>query len=46
MPGAPILLTPSPYTRYAYDTELSVGRRVAREVREAAATGRLEEIGT
>lgn len=46
VPGAPILLTTSPYTRYAYGVEMSVGRRIAREVRAAAAAERLAEVVT
>lgn len=46
VPGAPILLTTSPYTRYKHGKEMSVGRRIAMEVRQAAASGRLAEIVT
>ena len=46
VPGAPILLTTSPYTRYKFGEELSVGRRIAMEVRRAAETGRLAEVVT
>jgi 5-formaminoimidazole-4-carboxamide-1-(beta)-D-ribofuranosyl 5'-monophosphate synthetase len=46
VPGAPILLTTSPYTRYKYGIEMSVGRRIARELRQAATSGRLAEVVT
>ncbi|MDD4351408.1 MAG: formate--phosphoribosylaminoimidazolecarboxamide ligase [Candidatus Gracilibacteria bacterium] len=34
----------SPYTWLKYDVPMSTGRRIAREIREAIETGRLEEI--
>ena len=46
VPGAPILLTTSPYTRYKYGIEMSVGRRIAMELRQAATSGRLAEVVT
>lgn len=46
VPGAPILLTTSPYTMYKYGMEMSVGRRIAMEVREAVDTGRLKDVVT
>lgn len=46
VPGAPILLTTSPYMRYKFGQEMSVGRRIAMEVRQAATTGRLADIVT
>ena len=46
VPGAPILLTTSPYTRYKFGKELSVGQRIAMEVRQAAQAGRLAEVVT
>lgn len=46
VPGAPILLTTSPYTMYKYGMEMSVGRRIAMEVREAMDTGRLRDVVT
>ncbi len=46
VPGAPILLTTSPYTRYRFGMEMSVGRRIAMEVRQAAENGRLAEVVT
>lgn len=46
VPGAPILLTTSPYTLYKYGKEMSVGRRIAMEVKEAMNTGRLRDVVT
>jgi len=46
VPGAPILLTTSPYTMYKYGMEMSVGRRIAMEVREAVDTDRLKDVVT
>ena len=46
VPGSPVIGTTSPYTKYAYGIPMSVGRRIAREVREAAEAGRLREIVT
>mgnify|MGYP001278554636 CR=1 FL=1 len=46
VPGAPILLTTSPYTRYLYGKEMSVGRRIASELHQAATNGRLQEVIT
>lgn len=41
IPGAPILMTTSPYTRYLYGEEISTGGRIARELLRAATTDRL-----
>lgn len=46
VPGAPIVQTTSPYTRYKFGAELSIGRRIAMEIAAAARTGRLAEIVT
>ncbi len=46
VPGAPILLTTSPYTMYKYGMEMSVGRRIAMEIREAVETERLRDCVT
>jgi 5-formaminoimidazole-4-carboxamide-1-(beta)-D-ribofuranosyl 5'-monophosphate synthetase len=46
VPGSPVIGTTSPYTKYAYGKPMSVGRRIAVEIREAAATGRLKEVLT
>ena len=46
VPGAPILLTTSPYTVYKYGIEMSVGRRIAMEVREAVETDQLRDVVT
>jgi 5-formaminoimidazole-4-carboxamide-1-(beta)-D-ribofuranosyl 5'-monophosphate synthetase len=46
VPGAPILLTTSPYTVYKHGVQMSVGRRIAMEVREAVDTGRLRDVVT
>lgn len=46
VPGAPILLTTSPYTIYKYGMEMSVGRRIAMEIKEAVDTKRLRDVVT
>ncbi|MGQ9759166.1 MAG: formate--phosphoribosylaminoimidazolecarboxamide ligase family protein [Candidatus Methanomethylicaceae archaeon] len=46
VPGSPVIGTTSPYTKYAYGMQMSVGRRIAREIREGAETGRLRELIT
>ena len=46
VPGAPILLTTSPYTMYKYGIEMSVGRRIAMEIKEAVDTDRLRDVVT
>jgi len=46
VPGSPVIGTTSPYTKYAYGKQMSVGRRIAVEIREAAETDRLKEILT
>jgi 5-formaminoimidazole-4-carboxamide-1-(beta)-D-ribofuranosyl 5'-monophosphate synthetase len=46
VPGSPVIGTTSPYTKYIYGIPMSIGRRIAREVREAAESGRLREIVT
>ncbi len=46
VPGSPVIGTTSPYTKYAYGIHMSVGRRIAREIREGAETGRLKELVT
>lgn len=46
VPGAPILLTTSPYTVYKYGMEMSVGRRIAMEIKEALHTERLQDVVT
>ena len=44
VPGAPILLTTSPYTRYLFGEEMSVGRRIARELVQATRENALEAV--
>lgn len=46
VPGAPIVQTTSPYTRYKFGAEMSIGRRIAMEVAAAARSGRLGEVVT
>ncbi|MBU7016528.1 MAG: formate--phosphoribosylaminoimidazolecarboxamide ligase family protein [Theionarchaea archaeon] len=46
VPGAPILLTTSPYTMYKYGIEMSVGRRIAMEIEEARNLDRLHDVVT
>jgi len=41
-----VIGTTSPYTRYAHGMPMSVGRRIALEIREAMEQGRLKEIVT
>ncbi|MFQ5819149.1 MAG: formate--phosphoribosylaminoimidazolecarboxamide ligase family protein [Candidatus Heimdallarchaeota archaeon] len=41
VPGAPILLTTSPYMLYKHGTQFSVGRRIAMEVQTAIAQNKL-----
>ncbi|MBC7112401.1 MAG: formate--phosphoribosylaminoimidazolecarboxamide ligase family protein [Candidatus Methanomethyliales bacterium] len=46
VPGSPVIGTTSPYTKYAYGVQMSVGRRIAKEIKEGAETGRLKELVT
>ncbi|MDH7555772.1 MAG: DUF1297 domain-containing protein [Candidatus Methanosuratincola sp.] len=46
VPGSPVIGTTSPYTRYLYGRPMSVGQRIAIEIRGALETGRLKEIVT
>jgi 5-formaminoimidazole-4-carboxamide-1-(beta)-D-ribofuranosyl 5'-monophosphate synthetase len=46
VPGSPVIGTTSPYTKYAYGKSMSVGRRIALELKEAIQTGRVGEIIT
>ncbi len=46
VPGSPVLGTTSPYTKYAHGIPMSVGRRIALEIKEAAESGRLREVVT
>jgi 5-formaminoimidazole-4-carboxamide-1-(beta)-D-ribofuranosyl 5'-monophosphate synthetase len=46
VPGSPVIGTTSPYTKYAHGCSMSVGRRIALEIREAVETNRLREIVT
>ncbi|MGA2573169.1 MAG: formate--phosphoribosylaminoimidazolecarboxamide ligase family protein [Candidatus Methanomethylicaceae archaeon] len=46
VPGSPVIGTTSPYTKYSYGKQMSVGRRIAVEVREAAETDSLREVVT
>ncbi len=46
VPGSPVIGTTSPYTKYAYGMQMSVGRRISREIREGAETERLKELVT
>ncbi len=45
-PGAPIVQTTSPYSRYKYGHEMSLGRRIAMEISLSTRAGRLAEIVT
>ncbi|MDI9644375.1 MAG: formate--phosphoribosylaminoimidazolecarboxamide ligase family protein [Candidatus Verstraetearchaeota archaeon] len=46
VPGSPVIGTTSPYARYLYGRPMSVGQRIALEVKEAIETNRLKEIVT
>ncbi len=46
VPGSPVLGTTSPYTKYAHGIPMSVGRRIALEIKEAAESDRLREVVT
>ena len=46
VPGSPVIGTTSPYTKYSHGIPMSVGRRIAREIREAVEADRLKEIVT
>jgi 5-formaminoimidazole-4-carboxamide-1-(beta)-D-ribofuranosyl 5'-monophosphate synthetase len=46
VPGNPIMATTSPYTKYYYGSTIGVGRRIAMEIKNAVAEGKLEEILT
>jgi len=46
VPGSPVIGTTSPYTKYAYGKQMSVGRRIAVELRTAAETDSLREVVT
>lgn len=46
VPGSPVIGTTSPYTRYQHGRPMSVGQRIALEIKEALEAGRLEEIVT
>lgn len=46
VPGSPVIGTTSPYTKYAYGTPMSIGRRIAREIKEGIETESLKELIT
>lgn len=46
VPGNPIMATTSPYTKYYYGHTMGVGRRIAMEIRNAAAERRLRDVVT
>lgn len=46
VPGNPIMATTSPYTKYYYGHTMGVGRRIAMEIKNAAAQRKLREIVT
>lgn len=46
VPGSPVIGTTSPYTKYAYGIPMSVGRRIAKEIREGIETESLKELIT
>jgi 5-formaminoimidazole-4-carboxamide-1-(beta)-D-ribofuranosyl 5'-monophosphate synthetase len=46
VPGNPIMATTSPYTKYYYGHTMGVGRRIAMEIKDAAAQRRLCDIVT
>ncbi len=46
MPGSPVIGTTSPYTKYKYGIPMSMGRRIAREIRKAIENNRIKELIT
>ncbi|MDH5807018.1 MAG: formate--phosphoribosylaminoimidazolecarboxamide ligase family protein [Candidatus Verstraetearchaeota archaeon] len=46
VPGSPVIGTTSPYTKYAYGVPMSIGRRIAREIKEGIETRSLKELIT
>jgi 5-formaminoimidazole-4-carboxamide-1-(beta)-D-ribofuranosyl 5'-monophosphate synthetase len=46
VPGNPIMATTSPYTKYYYGHTMGVGRRIAMEIKDAAAQRKLRDIVT
>ena len=44
VPGNPIMATTSPYTKYYYGHTMGVGRRIAMEIKSAAAQRKLRDI--
>jgi 5-formaminoimidazole-4-carboxamide-1-(beta)-D-ribofuranosyl 5'-monophosphate synthetase len=46
VPGNPIMATTSPYTKYYYGQTMGVGRRIAMEIKNAAAHRKLRDIVT
>ncbi|HEX7032665.1 MAG TPA: formate--phosphoribosylaminoimidazolecarboxamide ligase family protein [Nitrososphaera sp.] len=46
VPGNPIMATTSPYTKYYFGHTMGVGRRIAMEIKDAAAQRKLREIVT
>ncbi len=46
VPGSPIISTTSPYSKYLFGQNVSTGRRIAMEVKEAIRAGRLGDVVT
>ncbi len=46
VPGNPIMATTSPYTKYYYGHTMGVGRRIAMEIKNAAAQRKMRDIVT
>jgi 5-formaminoimidazole-4-carboxamide-1-(beta)-D-ribofuranosyl 5'-monophosphate synthetase len=46
VPGNPIMATTSPYTKYYFGHTMGVGRRIAMEIKQAAAEKKLRDIVT
>jgi 5-formaminoimidazole-4-carboxamide-1-(beta)-D-ribofuranosyl 5'-monophosphate synthetase len=46
VPGNPIMATTSPYTKYYFGHTMGVGRRIAMEIKQAAAQRKLRDIVT
>lgn len=46
VPGNPIMATTSPYTKYYFGHTMGVGRRIAMEIKDAAAQKKLRDIVT
>jgi 5-formaminoimidazole-4-carboxamide-1-(beta)-D-ribofuranosyl 5'-monophosphate synthetase len=46
VPGSPVLITTSPYTKFKYGFVVGTGRRIAMEIKKAISLGKITEIVT